>query len=66
MKSPRKVTDPLFDFELKVARRADELLHESGMESRNPLEVWCEAERQTAHPFGEHVDSAEFRIRERR
>jgi hypothetical protein len=38
--------DPLFDFELKIARRADELSrHEEGG-ARNALDLWCQAERE--------------------
>ena len=54
-------TDPIFDFELQVARRADQLAQQSTMQGRNAFEIWCEAERETANPFSAHCDSAEFR-----
>jgi hypothetical protein len=38
--------DPLFELELKVARRADELAHDDTCHGRNALELWCEAERE--------------------
>ena len=38
--------DPLFDIELKVARRADELSRVKAGEVKDAFELWCEAERQ--------------------
>ena len=38
--------DPLFDFELKIAQRADELSRYEGMSVRNALDLWCQAERE--------------------
>ena len=64
MQSSGDKFDPLFDFELKVARRADELARDA--QGRDPLELWCEAERQTGNPFTERVDSPEFRFRKHR
>jgi hypothetical protein len=38
--------DPLFDIELKVARRADQLSRDSAAKTKNAFELWCEAERE--------------------
>jgi hypothetical protein len=38
--------DPLFDIELKVARRADELSRDKSATTKDAFELWCEAERQ--------------------
>ena len=39
-------TDPLFDIELKVARRADELSRGRAGKTKDAFELWCEAERE--------------------
>ena len=39
-------TDPLFDIELKVARRADELSRDKAGKAKDAFELWCEAERE--------------------
>jgi hypothetical protein len=55
--------DPLFQFELKVAQRADELSREGSLQSTNPFELWCAAEREVGRSlFGDLVDSPDFRI----
>lgn len=46
METAELAGDPLFDLELKVARRADELSHDDDFRGRNALELWCEAERE--------------------
>jgi hypothetical protein len=51
MKATPEVSDPLFDFELQVARRADQLAREAAMQGRKARDVWFEAERQTRNPF---------------
>lgn len=38
--------DPLFDIELKVARRADELSRVRAGEAKDAFALWCEAERE--------------------
>jgi hypothetical protein len=62
MKSGQR-RDPLFNFELKVARCADKLSRDPSMRDKNPLEVWQEAERQTGNPFSQQIDSPAFRRR---
>lgn len=46
MKTSHAIDDPLFAFELKVARRADELAHDGAHGEKSAFEVWCEAERE--------------------
>jgi hypothetical protein len=46
MNSREWLDDPLFQFELKIARRADELSRGDNLMRRTPLEIWCEAERE--------------------
>lgn len=38
--------DPLFAFELMVARRADELAHDGAHAEKSAFELWCDAERE--------------------
>ena len=61
MKAVAEGADPIFDFELQVARRADQLAQQPAMQGRNAFEIWCEAERETANPFSNRCDSIEFR-----
>jgi hypothetical protein len=46
MNTPDVIDDPLFAFELKVARRADELSHDGAHAEKSAFEVWCDAERE--------------------
>ena len=45
MESPELFDDPLFVFELTVARRADELARREKAPVKSALELWCDAER---------------------
>ena len=59
--------DPLFDFELKVARRADELSR-SDAQSKSPFELWTAAEQEVleAPPLATAMIGERHRIAGRR
>jgi hypothetical protein len=46
MNTPDWFEDPLLALELKVARRADELSRNASSVEKDPLQLWCEAERE--------------------
>lgn len=46
MKTRDDIDDPLFVFELDVARRADELARRPELRATDPLELWRAAERE--------------------
>jgi hypothetical protein len=46
MKTREMIDDPLFVFELDVARRADELSQRPELRHMDPLQLWREAERE--------------------
>lgn len=39
-------TDELFELELRIAKRADELVRETGMDREHSLDLWRQAERE--------------------
>jgi hypothetical protein len=46
MNTTHEIDDPLFAFELMVARRADELAHDGAHDEKSAFELWCDAERE--------------------
>lgn len=50
-------SDPLFELERKIARRADELSQRRGEAGRYPLATWLEAEWEIAHDEFRAIDT---------
>ena len=46
MSNPFKPTDELFELELRIAQRADELVRRNGTDPFHALEQWRQAERE--------------------
>lgn len=61
MKTPQLPTDDLFQLERRIARRADELARDFGLDRGHSLEHWRQAEREVWQqlPFG--AEGAELR-----
>jgi hypothetical protein len=51
MKTPLKPRDELFEVELRIARRADELVRRFGFDPAHALERWRQAEREIWKDF---------------
>ena len=49
MKNPTQPADELFELELRIAQRADELVRLFGFDPQQALEQWRQAEREVWH-----------------
>lgn len=53
MSTPQRISLPaeeaLFEVECRIARRADELIRQPGVEASPALECWLQAEREIWH-----------------
>ncbi|HVU35021.1 MAG TPA: hypothetical protein VHE61_16425 [Opitutaceae bacterium] len=55
MNTPTLPTDELFEMELRIAQRADELVREFGTDPEHALEPWRQAEREYWRNEGERL-----------